>query len=316
MHSLPFLSALKKKYPDAEVHWAVFKGLEGILQGHPLLHRLIVIDKQRLRHPLTLPGEALALRRQLKQEGYDIAIDLQGLLRSGIIARLSAASIRVGFVEAREGAPKFYTHKVEGGTDIHAVDRYLRIATELGCDTSSADFPMVFDEPPLEFREQFKNQSSDDKFAVLIPGARWKTKLWPAESFGRLAAMLPLRSVVVGGPEDAALGETIVSMSGGKAISMAGKTSLRQLSGIIKDAAYAVTNDTGPMHIAAAFKVPVFAIFGPTNHIRTGPYGNNHTIINSTLPCAPCYRRHCDDLKCMHSITPETVLEAVASRGY
>jgi ADP-heptose:LPS heptosyltransferase len=126
--------------------------------------------------------------------------------------------------------------------------------------------------------------------------------------------MLPVRSIVVGGKEDIPIGETVASLSEGKCVNMAGKTTLRELSGLIMNAQYVVTNDTGPMHIAAAHKVPVYAIFGPTNPVNTGPYGENHTIITPDIPCTPCYRRQCDDLKCMAAIRPEKVMETISSQ--
>ena len=306
IHSLPFLAAFKKRYPSSCVHWAVFRGLEGILEGHPLIEKLIVIDKGRFKNPLTFPARALSLRSELKKHSYDIAVDLQGLLRSGLIAALSSAPIRAGFSDAREGSPFFYTHSVRGGDNIHAVDRYLKIAGMLGCDISEVEFPMVHDEysPPF-----------DEEYAVLVPGARWDTKRWPARNFGILASMLPLRTVVVGGREDIGIGEDVVAGSEGKCVNMAGKTSLRELSGLIRNARYVVTNDTGPMHIAAAHRVPVYAIFGPTNPVNTGPYGSMHAILTPDIPCSPCYRRKCDDLRCMAAISPEEVIKTISSRN-
>ena len=303
IHSLPFLYAFKKRYPLSSLHWAVFKGLEGILEGHPLIDNLIVIDKSGFSNPLAFPFKAFSLRAELRYHSYDIAVDLQGLFRSALVSALSSAPIRAGFCDAREGSPFFYTHSIKGGKDIHAVDRYMKIAGMLDCDTSAIEFPMVHDEcrPPF-----------DGEYAVLVPGARWETKRWSAENFGRLASMLPVRSVVVGGKDDIEAGDTVAALSDGRCVNMAGKTSLRELSGLVKNARYAVTNDTGPMHIAAAHSVRVFAVFGPTSPLRTGPYGQGHVIITPDIPCSPCYKRNCDDLKCMASITPRKVLEAIS----
>jgi ADP-heptose:LPS heptosyltransferase len=101
--------------------------------------------------------------------------------------------------------------------------------------------------------------------------------------------------------------------SGGKALSLAGETDIRELICIIKGARYMITNDSGPMHIAAACGVPVIAIFGPTNPVLTGPYGPNNIIVQSPADCSPCRKRECDDMKCMKEITVEQVLEAVGS---
>lgn len=308
VHSLAFLDALKTHLPLSTVHWAVFKGLDGLIEGHPLIDKLIVIDKAALkRSPGSVIKTVSGLRKTMKASQYDITIDLQGLFRSGLLSWLSAAPVRLGFREAREGAPLFYTHKVEGGAGIHAVDRYLKVAAAMGCPVPETPrFPMVFDylTPPFD----------EGEYAVIVPGARWKTKQWPAERFAKLSSMLPLKSVIVGSSGDGDLARKVVEGSEGKSHDMTGKTTLRQLAGLIKNAAYMVTNDTGPMHIAAAFGVPTFAIFGPTSPERTGPYGHNHTIIRSGLRCSPCYKRKCSPLECLESITPENVFDKINSR--
>ncbi len=311
VHSLPFLNAIRKCFSGADIHWVVSRGLEGLLEGHPMIDRLWVIEKdqwKRLSRATATVRELQGLLRGLRGEGYDLAVDLQGLLRSGLITRATGAETRMGFEEAREGSALFYTHKVEGGRAVHAVDRNLKVAARLGCDVSDVRFPITDSPFPLPF---------DGQYAVLAPGARWKTKRWPAERFGKLAARLPARSVIVGGKPDAKIAKQIVGLSGGKALSLAGKTSLRELSGVMRRAVFAVTNDSGPMHIAAAHEVPVFAIFGPTDPAATGPYGTMHTVFRKDLECSPCRKKkHCDDLRCIKGIGVREVYDAIMSRIY
>ncbi len=262
---------------------------------------------KRLKNVKGTMNELKALFQDLKKEKYDVVIDLQGLLRSGIVTGATNAPLRMGFKEAREGSTFFYTHKVEGGKDIHAVERYLKIAAFLGCDSADISFPF----PPSEFPSTF-NLNKD--YAVIVPGARWKTKRWPEEEFGQLTSRLPLQSVIVGSNTDKDIAGLIVSLSKGKAISLAGKTSLKELIGIMRDARFVVSNDSGPMHIAAALGVPVFAIFGPTDPAKTGPYGKGHTIIKAGAPCAPCFQRTCDDSQCMKSVSADKVFEIIKSK--
>ena len=114
-----------------------------------------------------------------------------------------------------------------------------------------------------------------------------------------------------------ALADEIYALSGGRAVSLAGKTSLKELAAVIRRAKFLVTADSGPMHIAAALNVPVLAVFGPTSPARTGPYGKMHTIIRSDLPCSPCYRRKpCEDWKCMSGITAESVLNVIMTKMF
>jgi heptosyltransferase-1 len=312
VHSLPFLNAVKSRCAEAEVHWVIARGLEDLLEGHPMINKLIVINKDEWKS-LSKSGrtvrEIAGLFRSLRREQYDIVVDLQGLLRSGLIAMAAAAPLRIGFEEAREGSRFFYNRKVRVGEELHAVDRYLKIAAALGCGAEKVVFP--FAPAKKETGEAAKVRESLGAYAAIVPGARWDTKVWPAVNFGRIAGALPWRSVVVGSRADMPRADVVVAESGGKAVSLAGKTGLRELVEIMKHAVLVISNDSGPMHIAAAFGVPVVAIFGPTSPERTGPYGKGHIIIRSKEACSPCFRKRCEDLKCLKGITVAGVLEKI-----
>ncbi len=312
VHSLPFLNAIKSCYPCAEIHWVVARGFEGLLEGHPMINELIVIDKDKWKKPGNISATVREIRKffgEVRQRRYDLVIDLQGLLRSGMITAATGAPVRVGFSEAREGGWLFYTKKVHGGREVHAVDRYLKIARFLGCKTDQIIFPFPLMEDDSGKIGKLKTSLKD--YAVIVPGARWSTKVWPAERFGKIASMLPMSSLVIGGDADKVAAEEIVRTSGGKAVSLAGETKLRDLIGIMKDSRLVISNDSGPMHIAAGFNVPVVAIFGPTSPIRTGPYGKGHVALSSGAECAPCFKRRCSDLKCMQAVTVEMVYGGV-----
>ncbi|QWR76159.1 lipopolysaccharide heptosyltransferase II [Candidatus Magnetomonas plexicatena] len=309
IHALPFLQVLKNKYPKAEIHWVIAGSLKSILQGHPMIDRLWVIEKDNWKNPLKIADtirELRSLRTKLRAESFSLVVDLQGLLRSGLIAQMSGCKNVIGFKEAREGSRFFYTQLIEGGRDVHAVDRYLKVAEFLGCDTSVVSFPLnlhieppnVIDELPLDF-------------VVMAPGARWETKRWPPSYFGRLAALLPIPTVIIGSKDDMEAADEVVRLSEGKAISLAGKTGLSDIPWIISKAKFMVSNDTGPMHVAAALGVWVYAIFGPTEPLRTGPYGKNNTIIRLSLRCMPCFKKKCYRIECMRDLSFHTVYEII-----
>lgn len=310
VHSLPVLYVLHRCFPRAAIHWLVAKGLEGILEGNPMLAKLWVIHKdewKKISKFHSTVAELGKLFRSLKAERFDCAIDLQGLFRSGLITKATGASMRIGFEEAREGSAIFYTHRVAGGRDVHAVDRYLKIAAYLGCDVSEVRFPF------LSFACGVKEELPvTGEYGVMVPGARKPVNRWPAERFGELAARLPLKTIVVGSRGDRALADEVVRMSEGKALSMAGRTDLKGLVSVIKNARFMVSNDTGPMHIAAALGVPVFALFGPANPARTGPYGSGHTIIRKEISCSPCYKRSCKSALCMDMIKVDEVAAVIS----
>jgi len=310
VHTLPFLAALSTTFPAAEIHWVVARGLHTFLEGHPLINRLWIIDKERWKQ-LSRFRESIqeinSFRKGLANEHFDVSIDLSGLLRSGLITFAAGARYKLGFSDSDEGSPFFYTHTVEGGRQIHAIDRYLKLAALMGCNTAQVSHPM----PPYPADTPLLS-SLPERFCVIAPSAGKEANRWPAERFGELAAGLPLPSVVISSKADAGVVATVVTSSNGMAINLAGKTGLKELVALIARARFLISNDTGPMHIAAALGVPVFAIFGPANPVRTGPYGSIHTVIQEPLDCIPCYRQQpCTHWTCMQDITVEKVRKAI-----
>jgi lipopolysaccharide heptosyltransferase I len=312
IHGLPVLHALNQRFPRAELHWVVAKSFAGILEGHPLIHKLWIVDKDSWKKPRNLPrflSEIAKLRRDLRDEKFDLVLDLQGLFRSAMIGLFTGAGEKVGFESAREGAGFFYKYKIRTSNELHAVEKNLQFARSIGCEPAKAVFPL----PHLgEVPDIVKGMRP---YAVIAPSAGTLVKRWPAEYFGRLASLLPFPSIVVGGHSDAPLAAEIARLSGSRAVPLAGNTSLKELAAIIRDAQFLISPDTGPMHLAAALNVPVFAIFGPTSPLRTGPYGEIHTIIRLEIPCSPCFtRKPCRDWRCIREITPEMVLEKIEAQ--
>jgi len=313
VHSLPFLHAIKRTYPAAKVDWVVARGLHTFLEGHPLIDRLLIINKDQWSRFSYFPNtlkEIGALVSGLRREPYDVTVDLSGILRSGLITWAARSPYKLGFRESNEGSPLFYTHKIQGGTEIHAIDRYLKIAEAIGCDISEIRYPLApYDPDPPICREL------PAEYVVMSPSAGKEANRWPAERFGELSGRLALPTVVIGGAGDAGIVEQMVALSGGKAISLAGRTNLKELLAVIRRARFLVSNDTGPSHIAAALAVPVFAIFGPANPVRTGPYGSIHTVIREAMDCAPCYRwKPCSHWRCMEALTVDRVYETIMKK--
>ena len=313
VHTLPVLAALKKKFPDACIHWVVSRGLHTFLEDHPFIDRLWIFDRQRWKEPGRMLRSALEVFRfwqGLRQEKFDVSIDLSGLLRSGLITWAAGAKIRLGFENSDEGSAFFYNRKIHGDMSIHAVKRYLALAACLGCDPNEVKYPFAaYDENPPIMSEM------PAEYAVMVPSAGKEANRWQAERFGELASRFPFRTVLLGGKGDSGVIEKTVEHSGGMAVSLAGRTTLKELIPVIGKAKFMVTNDTGPMHVAAALGVPVFAIFGPANPIRTGPFGDIHTIITKDMDCAPCYAwKPCENWRCMEGITIDEVYESIRKK--
>ncbi|MBI5739184.1 MAG: lipopolysaccharide heptosyltransferase I [Nitrospirae bacterium] len=334
IHALPFLKAIKDSFPDAQVDWVISRNLRGVLEGHPLIHELIPFDKDSWKDIRKLPktlSEITDLRKALKSRRYDLVVDLQGLLRSGLIAFFTPASSKVGFESAREGSRYFYDKKISDGAAVHAVDKCLEIALALGAKNKKAEFPLFAD---AKAREKITRLTGNlPGYVVLFPSARWDTKRWPAENFASLLNKIGLPGVLAGSKGDRELAEGIINRiqhtndphfspiklrgdGGVTPLNLCGKTTLKELVALIEGARAVVSNDSGPMHIAAALNRPVIALFGPTDPAKTGPYGwqrsGNMKVIRTAPPCSPCRKTRCRELVCMKGIKVETVFEALS----
>lgn len=314
IHSLPFLKSLKDTFKDVHIDWVISKNLAEILENHPLINNLIIFDKDSWKSIKNLPKttrEAGRLIRTLRSKKYDMVIDLQGLLRSGIITGIAQSPVKIGFDNAREGSRCFYNKKIHINDTQHAVDRYLEVAKSIGANSERIGFPLVIDE---SVKERVKSLTGDLKeYVVIVPSARWETKRWHPENFARLVSEIGIPCVIAGSKSDKQIAKHILDSSGGKCIDLSGKTDLKELAALIAKAKAVISNDSGPMHIAAALGVPVIALFGPTDPEKTGPYGwknnKNLKVIRTSVPCSPCFKKKCKDPVCMSGITVEKVLE-------
>lgn len=311
IHALPTFGALRRRFPEAEVSWFVKAQWAGILERVTDLDRIWPVET----------GLSAWLREigKLREHRFDLVVDLQGLFRSGAAAWLSGCGMRVGFANGREGSALCYTHRIAvPDPDLHAVDRNLLVAQALGCPAAVPVFPLC----PLEADRGIVHTllgrhglGAGTRWVAMHVSARWPTKRWPLVSFVAVARALRedgLQVVVIGAASERPEAQEVAAATG--AIDLAGQTSLAVLPALLERAACLVTNDSGPMHIAAAMGTPVVALFGPTSPVRTGPYGAGHRVMKTALPCQPCLSRSCRNpvpLECLTAIHPEPVIHAV-----
>ena len=313
VHGLPILNLLRLRWPEAHIAWLVTPACAGLLQGHPQLNEVILFDRKRYAASIRSPRvarELFAFFGELRSKKFDLVIDLQGLFRSGWLAWITGAPVRVGAANAREGAWLFYTRRVPAGaTERHAIERYLDIAEFLGLGRSPVRF--VFPTDDVD-RAAAKALLPSEPFAVLLPATNWPTKQWPIEKFASLIeplAAMGLKSVLAGGPDAAAMA---VSLPG--VIDIAGRTSLRELAAVLERASIVIANDTGPMHIAAALGRPLVTMYGPTSPVRTGPYGRDDTVVRLDIACSPCFSRSCSHHSCMRGLEIDPILRMVNAK--
>lgn len=303
--ALPVAWALRALRPRSRIDWLVIPSCAGIPDGLEAIDNVVLFDR-KLFGRMWRSGRALAafvgFVRRLRATRYTTVIDLQGLLRSGIISRLSGAETRIGLGDNREGAGRFYTHTVPVPPgEMSSVDRYMLAAEALGAPVGAPrrfDLPIADDNRLAATRLlSAHGRPAFQPYVVLVPGARWPTKRWPAEKWAalirRIRVDLDLVPVVVGGPDERGTIERIVQLDCGPLVDLVGRTDLKTLCAVLQEAQATVTNDTGPMHLASAAGCPVVAIFGPTSVRRTGPYGAGHVLLEGRAECAPCFQRQC-----------------------
>ncbi|HOX58926.1 MAG TPA: lipopolysaccharide heptosyltransferase II [Candidatus Paceibacterota bacterium] len=321
VHALPVLRLIKRHLPGSEVHWWIDSNLAPLLEGDPDLASVVRFERQRWASPRHW-AEMWRSVRWLRRQCFDWVIDLQSLLRSGVFAWLANGRLSIGLDEPREGARGFYDHIVRRPSALtHAADWYLRVLPILGVpvDGEVASLP---ERPAVAESVRRKWPAARGRWIILQPGARWPTKRWPVESFTELVRLLApanpeFQFAVLGGEDGRPLGEAIAQAAPARCLDLTGRLSLPEMVEWIRLAELMVSNDTGPLHVAAALGKPVVALFGPTEPRRTGPYRQLDHVLQLNLPCVPCFKQRCRYVKpfeCLRAIPPAAVFEAVQKR--
>ena len=322
VQALPVLRLLKKYYPKAEIFWWIESGLAALLEGDPDLSGIFRFDRERWATPRHW-GDIWKAIRELRRHKFDLIIDLQALARSGAVGWLAGGKFFVGLHDARELAHGYYDISVpRPSPQTHAVDWYLGVLRAINVPVHQ-DFEWLPKREAVAREVEALWPLNGQPTVALLPGARWENKRWPIQHFQRLVAECRardrnLRFAILGGESDSALAAAIASVAPEVCVDFTGRTSLPQMVEVLRQCRIVVTNDTGPMHVAAALRKPVVGIFGPTNPARTGPYGQlDRTLQRHDLPCVPCMKSYCsyrEPLACLRGILPGPVVAEVFAR--
>jgi lipopolysaccharide heptosyltransferase I len=311
VQTLPVLTALRRRYPDAHISWLVNRTYEALLRDHPDLDDVLPFDRGAAKHGLWRAARNCAgFLRDFRARRFDLVIDLQGLLRSGLFTAASGAARRVGLSSAREGAVWFYTDVVPVADfgSIHAVDRYWLVAEALGAGDGPIEFRLPVEEPARAWAESALGDCPRPWLAFGV-GSRWVTKRWPPEQFAALArraqAQFGGTVVFVGGGDEAELSLSTGSHLAGPWRNLCGQTTLPQLTALLARADVMVANDTGPLHLAAALGRPIVAPYTCTKVALNGPFGQATRAVETRVYCAGSYVKKCSRLDCMTELTSE-----------
>ena len=326
IHALPALALIRRRLGAelTRVSWIVndsFSDLLGLATG---IDRIVKFPRKHIwKH-----GVIRSFKRELQSEEYDVAIDFQGLLRSGLMAYFSHAPRRIGFSDGREFSPFFYTEAISIAKG-HAVEKNLQLA--------SAAFPDASDDihtqtgPLLTISKEQLNDARvklnvDGNTPVLAIGhsSRWNSKNWPVAFFAQVLDYVvkereDTRCWLLGTNDESTRAEAVAAACRiAKPLNFTGKSSLTELAALLSASNVLLTNDSGPMHLAAALNVPTIALFGATNPSLTGPFGPQgvHTVFCSKCTESPCFKHDCPygESRCSEGTEPQTVAMSILKK--
>jgi lipopolysaccharide heptosyltransferase I len=299
-HALPAVRNIRRGL-NAEIHWLAHDEYKDLVACFADVSRVIGFPRRNFG------SQFPRFWRELRQDSYDMVLDFQGLFKSGFSAFLARSPRRIGPSFHREASAMFYS-AIAGHLDKHrhAVDECMDIARFLGVSCLNQEFPVAY--PPREVPQPRPR-------IAILPVSRWETKNWPVDSFieaaRRLRQDLSATLFLLGSKADQPACDRIAqALPPDATVNLAGTLSLPETGGVLQAMDLLIANDSGPVHMAAAVGTPTLVLFGPTDPLRTGPYGNDHHILRTSRDCQPCYSRECPfpGLPCMTGITPDQVV--------
>lgn len=319
VRALPLLGRIRRGWPSAHIAWAVEPKSEPVLRNHPWLDEIILFDRTRV------PYSVFPFLSKVREGRFDLVLDLQRILKSGVISRYSGAPERIGFSAAntKELNHLFSTRQIEPQTEMSLkLLQYQAFGDALGLAPCPIEFGLAATERERIRARELLGDAPRPILGVIL-GSSWPSRIYFPESIAAVIRGLAsangsgpgLFPVLLGGPDDAALARAVAAeMRGAPMLDLAGRTSLRDLVAIFPECAAAFGPDSGPMHIAAATGCPVVSLWGSTSPTRSAPWGFERFALRGEIPCHPCYLRRCPiGRECMHRISPENVIEAVKS---
>ena len=296
LHALPAATAIRAALPNATIGWLVEERWSELLtaQGRkasphgvspqkPVVNNIHTLDTRRWRQHFFRPSataEIAGAMKRVRKIGYDFALDFQGAIKSGIFAKLGGAKILAGYADPRESATRYFYRKVLARQGDHVIEQNLMLAREalqpvLGNRELKSLAPQLPVDPTAEaWADSEITRLGIASYAIVNPGAGWGAKQWPAERFGEVAKALAahnIKTLVNASAEESELARAVVRSSGGNAFEL--RCTIGQLIALTRRARVLIGGDTGPLHLGAALQIPVVGLYGPTDPVRTGPYG-------------------------------------------
>jgi len=324
VHALPFLRTLRKNHPDAYIAWVIEESFQDLIKWNPDLDEVIPIRTKYWRKNLSIKSwnEICQIRKLFKKRQFDWTFDLQGLIKTGVISRMSGAPNRVGFHRdnCREKINTWFNNNQSKylSSGSHIVDRCLSQLSALGDFHPQTEFTISIraeDEHTSEAFMMENNKLTEKPIAGINPGAGFPTKLWSIERYAqfadRLTEELGFSILLTWGPGEEDLVRNI-SNSMKQQSWIAPATSIAESIGLYKKLSLFVGSDSGPFHICWALGIPTVSVWGPTDPDRNGAYSNKHEAVFHKLNCSFCWKRQCPlgTTECMDKVTVQNMFEA------
>ena len=313
----PAIAALRRLYPQAELSLLAKPAVAELFKGHPAASRVLVYEDRGEHAGLTGKWR---LAQAMRRGRFDLAILFQNAFEAALLAFLAGIPRRYGYATdgrrllLSDSLPRPGKHAVA-----HQVEYYLAMLRPLGCEERAVPPRLVLsagEETAMARRLADSGITGSEPLIGLNPGSTYGgAKRWLPERFAetadRLAAHYNARVLIVGARGEEPLAQTIAGRIRARTVVLSGKTSVQELMAAVKRCTVFITNDTGPMHIAAAFGVPLVAVFGPTDWRTTAPFGTGHALVRQPVDCSPCLLRECPiDHRCMTRVTVDEVYQA------
>ena len=317
IHAIPAVAALKRRYPGGTIDWVVDPRYADLVRLVTVVGSVYPFDPRGALSALTAWRRLRA--EAVRGNEYDAVVDLQGLVKSAVLARSVGARRTIGFSRRHLREPMarfFYSETVDPGDAAHVIQQGIGLMRAVGVDDPSIAFPIAV--PRSDAADAVAARVGSSGYVLINPGAAWPNKRWPPARFGALAAAIRerrgLRSVVLWGPGEEAAASSVVAASGGAA-EQAPATSITDILAIATGASLMVSGDTGPLHIAGAVGTPIVALFGPTRAERNGPWSPADISISRIDQCVCHYERRCRRAQpCIDDISVDDVVAAVERR--
>jgi heptosyltransferase-2 len=315
----PAIEAIRASFPAARITLLATPLVAELFSPHDSVDEVMIYEKNG-RHA-GLMGR-LRLAGELRARGFDLAILLQNAFDAALIAWLARIPVRIGYRTDGRGFLLSRGSPLTGESKrLHHVEYYLKMLSHFGIASASKALSLtVTEEEEREAAALLHGTGieADDFLIGVNPGATYgSAKRWYPDRFAAVANELCNRwdgkLVIIGGHSEQSIADEIAAAAEVKCLNLAGRTSVRQLMALIKRCDFFITNDSGPMHIAAVFGVPLVAVFGPTDHTTTSPFSEKAIVVSRNVECAPCLLRKCPtDHRCMKSVTFEDVIAAAS----